>query len=393
MARAERRSRRSRSETAPPARTDYNRLVNTLTPMQGYSDDQIQQIHDTALQVLEELGLEVRQGVGVIGLLQNGNGSGVVGLRAELDALPITERGGRDYASQLHGIMHACGHDGHMAMLVTAAQDLAQTRDFDGTVVFLFQPAEEHGQGALAMLEENVLEETGVQELYAIHTLPGLEVGHVRTRSGLICASESLFEIDIVGQGGHAAMPQTGRDALTVAAALIGDLHTVVPRQLGPASSAVLSVTECLTDGQRNVLPGHVTLRGDVRAGSSEERTRLAAAMRQMIDGICAAYGVSGSMSFRTEFIETKNDPAAVAAVAAAAEARGISCNAEAEPMSFSEDFAHFAERVPACFMLLGNGETSAPLHAPGFDFNDEALPVGGQLLAELVRQRLPVLR
>lgn len=340
--------------------------------------------------VLEEMGLEVTVGVGVVGVLRAGNGPGVVGLRAELDALPIAEGSAHAHNSQRPGKMHACGHDGHMAMLVAAAQDLAKTRDFDGTVVCLFQPAEEHGQGALAMLEEGVLEAHKLDALFAIHNLPGLPAGQVQTRPGLICSSESLFEIDIRGQGGHAAMPQTGRDALTVAASLIGDLHTIVPRRLRPGSGAVLSVTECVTDGQRNVLPGHVTLRGDVRAQSTKDRKEIAAAMRQMADGLAAAYGVSASLSFKTEFIETINNPDAVETVAVAARARGIPCDIAGPAMSFSEDFAHFAQKVPSCFILLGNGETSPPLHAATFDFNDEILPVGAQLLAEVVRQRLP---
>lgn len=340
---------------------------------------------------LESLGLEVTINEGVVAVLRCGSGNRAVGLRAELDALPIHEQTGKEHASTQPGRMHACGHDGHMAMLVGAAQSLTKSRDFDGSVVFLFQPAEEHGQGALAMLESGVLELAPIDELYAIHTLPGLPVGHIQTRAGLICASESLFEIEIHGQSGHAAMPHTGRDALTVAASLIGDLQAIVSRRMSPGSGAVLSVTECVTDGQRNVLPGHAVVKGDVRARSPEDRDEIKVLMQQMVDGVAAAYGVSATFSFKTEFIETVNAAEPVDAVAVAAQAQGIPCDPNGPPMSFSEDFAHFANRVPACFLLMGNGEDSAPLHAPTFDFNDAALPIGAAFWAELVRQRLPL--
>jgi hippurate hydrolase len=348
-----------------------------------------QQTKARLAELLEGLGLEVSVGVGVVAVLRAGTGNRAIGLRAELDALPIHERSEHAYASQRPGVMHACGHDGHMAMLVAAAQMLAAERDFDGTVVFLFQPAEEHGKGALAMLEAGFLDRFPVDELYAMHNLPGLPVGHVQTRSGLVCSSESLFEIDVIGQGGHAAMPHTGRDALTIAATLIGELQTIVARRLAPGAGAVLSVTECLTDGQRNVLPGHVTLRGDVRARSAEDRTAIARLMRQICDGLAMAHGVSIAMSFETEFIETQNDANAVAALVEAAQAQGIPVEANGPVMSFSEDFAHFAARVPSCFALIGNGEASAPLHAATFDFNDAALDTGARLWAELVRRRL----
>jgi amidohydrolase len=340
---------------------------------------------------LRTLGLTVEVGVGVTATLRAGTGDRVIGLRAELDALPICEQSTHDYVSQTQGRMHACGHDGHMAMLVAAAQDLAADPQFDGTVVFLFQPAEEHGKGALAMIDAGLFDRVPMDEIYAIHCLPGLPVGAIKTRAGLICASESLFEISIQGQGGHAAMPHTGRDALTVAASLIGDLQTIVPRQLPPGSGAVLSVTECLSDGQRNVLAGQATLRGDVRAQTAADRAQIEAAMRQMTDGLAMAYGVTATFSFRTEFIETRNADGPVIAIAQAARRAGLPCDADAAPMSFSEDFAHLAEHVPGGFLLLGNGVDSAPLHAPTFDFNDAALPLGARFWVELVRQQLPV--
>ena len=212
-------------------------------------------------ELLESFGVEVHQGVGVVGVLKAGTGNRAIALRADMDALPISEASLHDYPSKSPGIMHACGHDGHMTMLLGAAQALAANPDFDGTVIFLFQPNEEHGLGARAMIDEGVLERFPVEEIYAIHNLPGAPVGQVSTRCGLICSSESLFEITINGQGGHASMPQAGRDAITIGADLVQALQTIVSRKLAPGAGAVVSVTEFQTDGQRNVLPGQAILK------------------------------------------------------------------------------------------------------------------------------------
>ena len=344
--------------------------------------------------LLRDMGLEVHEGVGVIGLLRAGSGNRAIGLRADMDALPITEASGHDYPSENPGVMHACGHDGHMTMLLGAAQALAADPGFDGTVVFIFQPNEEHGLGAKAMIEEGVLERFPVEEVYAIHNLPGAPVGQVSTRVGQICSSESLFEITIIGQGGHASMPQAGRDAITIGAEMVQALQTIVSRKLAPGAGAVVSVTEFLTDGQRNVLPGVATLKGDVRARKPEDRIAVEGFMRQIVEGIAAAHGVSVEMSYNAEFIETINAEEPTQAVVQAALVAGLETIPDRQPMSFSEDFAHFSAAVPGCFLLLGNGESGAhgqPLHSDDYDFNDALLPIGAGLWAELVRQRLPV--
>ena len=344
-------------------------------------------------QVLRDLGLEVHEGVGVVGILRSGTGNRAIGLRADMDALPITETSTHDYPSQSPGVMHACGHDGHMTMLLGAAQKLATERGFDGTVVFIFQPNEEHGLGAKAMIEEGVLERFPIEEVYAIHNLPGAPVGQVSTRAGLICSSESLFEIHVHGQGGHASMPQVGRDAITIGAEIVQALQTIVARKLAPGAGAVVSVTEFLTDGQRNVLPGNATLKGDVRARSPEDRENIEAFMRTISTGIAQAHDVSVDVSFNTEFIETINAREPAEAVARASRRAGLDTIPDRQPMSFSEDFAHFSAAVPGCFFLLGNGETGAhgqPLHSDNYDFNDELLPIGASLWTELVRDRLP---
>jgi len=342
---------------------------------------------------LRGLGLEVHEGSGIVGILKAGTGNRAVGLRADMDALPITEKATHDHVSVNPGLMHACGHDGHMSMLLGAAEILARDRGFDGTVVFLFQPNEEHGLGARAMIEEGVLEQFPIEEVYAVHNLPGVSVGQVSTRVGQICASESLFEITIAGQGGHASMPHVGIDAITVGAELVLALQTIVARKLAPGAGAVVSVTEFLTDGQRNILPGRATLKGDVRARLPEDRDAVERFMRQIVDGVAATHGVAGTMTFTTEFIEVINAEAPVEAVVRAARSVGLDVDADRPPMSFSEDFAHFSAAVPGCFLLIGNGTEGPhgqPLHSEDYDFNDALLPIGAAFWAELVRDRLP---
>ena len=343
---------------------------------------------------LENLGIETHIGVGVVGVLKRGTGNRAIGLRADMDALPIDETSSHNYVSQTAGVMHACGHDGHMTMLLGAAAALAEDAEFDGTVLFIFQPNEEHGLGAQAMIAEGLLERFSAEEIYAIHNLPGAPVGQVSTRPGQICSSESLFELMIEGQGGHASMPQMGRDAITIGAEIVQALQTIVSRKLAPGAGVVVSVTEFLTDGQRNVLPGNATLKGDVRARMPVDREEVARLMSQLTEGIGAAHGVKVSMKFKTEFIETINAREPTQAVVDAALSIGLEVEGNREPMSFSEDFAHFSAAVPGCFILMGNGQEGPcgqPLHSKDYDFNDELLPIGAAFWAQLVRDRLPL--
>lgn len=343
---------------------------------------------------LRDLGVEVHQGTGVVGILRAGHGNRAIGLRADMDALPIHETSAHGYVSDNPGAMHACGHDGHMAMLLGAAERLVKEPGFDGTVIFLFQPNEEHGLGARAMIDEGVLEQFPLDEIYAIHNLPGAPAGQISTRSGIICSSESLFEISISGQGGHASMPQVGVDAITVGAEMVLALQTIVSRKLAPGSGAVVSVTEFQTDGQRNVLPGHAVLKGDVRARQPEDRAAIEKFMRQIANGIAATHAVTAKVSFNTEFVETINADEPTEAVYRAGEAAGCDVIRDRSPMSFSEDFAHFCAAVPGCFLLLGNGTegpNGQPLHASNYDFNDDLLPIGAEFWVQLVRDRLPV--
>ncbi|MEO0780206.1 MAG: amidohydrolase [Pseudomonadota bacterium] len=343
--------------------------------------------------ILRGLGLEVHEGIGVVGILRAGSGNRAIGLRADMDALPIQETGTQPYVSLTPGVMHACGHDGHTAMLIGAAAHLAETQDFDGSVVFIFQPNEEHGLGAQAMIDEGVLSRFPVEEVYAIHNLPGAPLGQVSTRKGLICSSESVFEITLKGQGGHASMPQAGRDVITIGADVVQALQTIVARRLAPGSGAVVSITEFVADGQRNVLPGKAVLKGDARARSPDDRDAIEQFMHQIVSGVASAHGISAEVTFNTEFVETINADAPTDSVVRAANSAGLETIPDRPPMSFSEDFAHFAAAIPGCFMLLGNGTdgpNGQPLHSNNYDLNDALLPIGVSLWSALVRDRLP---
>ena len=340
---------------------------------------------------LKELGLDVHYGVGIVGVLRAGEGNKVIGLRADMDALPIHETNTHDYISKNTGVMHACGHDGHMAMLLGAAHKLSTNANFGGTIVFIFQPNEELGLGAKAMMDEGLLENFPIQEIYGIHNLPGVPTGTLLTRPGLICSSESLFEIKIKGMGGHSSMPQLGRDTITIGAEIVQTLQTIISRKLASGSGAVVSVTEFISDGQRNVLPGETILKGDVRTRLPDDRKKIELYLNQIASGVASAHDIDIDVFFETEFVETINHPIPTEAVLKTAKRIGLKTN-ECEPMSFSEDFSHFSNSVPGCFFLLGNGTDGAnnkPLHSNDYDFNDALLPIGSDFWAGLAKNRL----
>ena len=343
---------------------------------------------------LRAKGLQVIEGVGVIGVLKSGSGSKTIGLRADMDALPIQETSKHAYSSKHPGVMHACGHDGHTTMLLGAAEELANSLDFDGTVIFIFQPNEENGLGAKAMLNEGILSSFPISEIFALHNLPGTETGRIITRKGLICSSESLFEISLKGQGGHASMPHVGRDTISVGSEIIQSLQNIISKKLAPGSGSVLSVTEFTSDGARNVLPGNSLIKGDVRSRNKEDRLEIKRLMGTVVEGISDAHEITGEVSFETEFVETINSSDQTETVIAVAEELGLSIDGNCEPMSFSEDFAHFSNVVPGCFFLLGNGQTgcaSSPLHSSSYDFNDELLPIGVKIWSKIERKILPI--
>lgn len=348
-------------------------------------------------ELLKQFGLEVHSGVGgtgVVGVLQRGNGTRAIGMRADMDALPIHEKNAFAHKSTRDGVMHACGHDGHTTMLLGAAKHLAEKGDFSGRAVFIFQPAEEHGKGGPAMIGDGLFERFPVDEVYGMHNMPGMQVGTFALRTGAMMASEALFEIEIEGQGGHAAMPHKGVDAITVGAEVVSALQTIVSRKLNPGQNGVVSVTEFITDGQRNVLPGRAMLKGDARALNREVNSLIEKQMRQIVEGVCLAHSVKATVSYHTVFEVTINapEPARKAAGCAAIVAGSDRVDTDCPPMMGSEDFAHMALARPSCFVFAGNGVTDShgkPLHSADYDFNDDLLVPGSSFWVQLVEQEL----
>ncbi|MBN8715322.1 MAG: amidohydrolase [Xanthomonadales bacterium] len=331
-------------------------------------------------------------GTGVVATLRRGSSKRAIALRADMDALRIAEAGGRVHCSTMPGTMHACGHDGHTAMLLGAARLLAEEGGFDGTVRFVFQPAEEWGRGALAMLDDGLLERFPFAEIYGLHNMPGQALGSVTTRSGAFMSAEDNFAIVLTGMGGHASRPQAGSEVMVAGAALVTTLQEIVSRRLDPSETAVVSVTQFVTDGARNVLPSVATISGDVRSFDSAVSAAVEAHMRRIAQGIADAHGIAVEVSYTREFVPLLNDPACTAEMLAVATAiMGAERVSVVErPNTASEDFARFLERVPGCFAFLGNGEESRPLHNPGYDFADAILLDGARLHAGIARRRLP---
>jgi len=362
--------------------------------------------HDTSdfiAETLDELGIDVARGVGgtgVVGTLTRGDGVApgrgrAIGLRADMDALTLHEVGGREYGSTRDGVMHACGHDGHMAMLLGAAAVLATGGAFVGTVRFVFQPAEEHGRGAAAMLDDGLLERFPMDAMYGLHNMPGIPAGHLHTRARAIMASEDNFTITVHGRGGHASRPQAVIDPLLVAAEIVVALQSIVARSVDPLDTAVVSCTEIHGDGARNAIPSTVVISGDTRSFAAEVEDLLGRRIREIAGGICAAHGATCEVAYTNSFRPTINDPGcADAAVAAAVAAVGAGrVDGGCAPVMASEDFAAYAERIPACFVFIGNGvgtgRGGTPLHSRDYDFNDDILDAGADFYVNLVHQQL----
>jgi amidohydrolase len=356
-------------------------------------------VHATAEAVAARLrtaGLDVVTGVGgtgVVATLRRGDGGRALGLRADLDALPIVERNTFAHASETPGAFHGCGHDGHTAMLLGAALALADMEDLEGTAHFIFQPDEENGRGAQAMVDDGLFDHFPMEAVFGLHNLPGLPVGHIATRPGIFTAFEEVFAIEIRGSGGHASAPELTVDPLVVGAELVLALQSIVSRGLAPRDHGVVSVTEFVTDGARNIIPSTVTIRGDVRGYEDAVGHAVRARMERAAAGVAAAHGATADLEYRREFAPVVNSAAEVdEAVRAARRIGDATVDAHHVRMGFSEDFAQLLHHRPGCLVLLGNGTDGAhgrSLHHPRYDFNDAALRVGVAYWCSLVRGRL----
>ena len=347
---------------------------------------------------LEAAGIETHRGIGrtgVVGVIRNGSSSRSIGLRADMDALPMQERNDFAHQSRHAGCMHACGHDGHTTMLLGAAEHLARQRNFDGTVVLIFQPAEEGGGGGREMLEDGLLERFPIDSVYGMHNWPGLPAGHFSVRSGAVMASTDRFDIEIMGQGAHAAMPHLGVDPVSAAAALVQALQTVVSRNVDPLEAAVLSVTKLHAGEAHNVIPDRANLAGTVRALSADVRAQVESAMQRICAGVGAALGVQVTLEYRQEYPVTVNtaSEAALCAEVAATVAGAAAVRTDLKPSMGAEDFAYFLQQRPGAYVWLGNGpgEGGCMLHNPHYDFNDEVIPVGVTYWVRLVEHLLSV--
>ncbi len=345
---------------------------------------------------LESFGIPIVRGLGktgVVGTIKAGNSDRSIGLRADMDALPLEEMNQFAHRSQHRGVMHACGHDGHTAMLLAAAEHLAATRAFDGIVHFIFQPAEEGEAGAKAMMDDGLFEDFPMEAVYGLHNWPGLDVGKMAMRTGAAMAAMDIFEVKIHGQGGHAALPHLAIDPIMVGAQLVSAWQTVVSRNVKAIDPAVLTVTQFHAGDAWNVIPETVMLRGTVRCFSQSVRATIESRMRQLAEGLCAAHGCRLEWWYEKRFPPTVNSAAETDTAARAAQAvLGVEqVNTEVEPVTGSEDFGYMLEAKPGCYAFIGNGPGSGGclLHSPTFDFNDNIIPIGASYWVRLVEQIL----
>jgi len=328
---------------------------------------------------LRRLGLDVHEGLagtGVVGTLRHGGSGRTIGLRADMDALPIVEQSGLDHTSRHAGVHHGCGHDGHTAMLLGAVRQLARTRRFDGTVHFIFQPAEEGRGGARVMVEQGLFERFACDAVYALHNWPDLPLGHAQTRAGPIMAAADRFDIVLRGRGGHAAQPHRTPDVLLAASQLVVQLNTIVSRRIDPAESAVLSVTRVSGGSSHNVLPAEAGVTGTVRSFDAQAQDRIERALRDVAAGVALAHGVQAEVAYDRYYPATVNSEAEAELALRAAEAVGLQASVAPRPAFTSEDFAFLLRERPGAYLWLGQGGERA-LHHPCYDFNDDALPHG----------------
>jgi hippurate hydrolase len=357
--------------------------------------------HRTSALVAEKLRAfgcdEVVEGIGrtgVVGIIKGKTDSKgrVIGLRADMDALPIKEATGLPYASKTPGKMHACGHDGHTAMLLGAAKYLSETRNFRGRAVLLFQPDEEGGGGGEAMVQEGVMEKYGIEQVYGIHNGPGLDVGMIALKPGPLMASADTFQIDIQGRGGHGAMPQDTADPVVAAVAMVQAIQTIVSRNGDAQMPLVVSVTQINTGSASNIVPDTAQVRGTVRCFHAETRDMVERRMGEIVAGQAASFGVEATLDYERGYPPTVNDDekAAFAAEVARDVVGEAAVDDATTPMMAAEDFSYMLEARPGAYAFVGNGH-GPTVHHPKYNFNDEIAPVGASFLARLVEKAAPV--
>ena len=344
---------------------------------------------------LASFGLRVHTGLGrtgVVGTLSNGSGKRSVGLRADMDALHILEQNGFEHRSQHEGKMHACGHDGHTAMLLGAAKYLADTRRFDGTVHFIFQPAEENEGGGREMVEQGLFDKFPCDSVYGMHNWPGMPVGQFGVRSGPMMACFDIFEIEVTGRGSHAALPHTGIDPVVAASALVQALQSIPSRNVDPIESAVVSVTQIHAGDTWNVIPNAAVLRGTTRAFKPEVQDLIERRMREICAGIASTFGTEVKIRYERRYPPTVNAVRETEISATVLERMVGAANiARIPPVMGSEDFAFMLQVKAGCYVFVGNGpgEGGCMLHNPHYDFNDAILPIGASYWANLVEHVL----
>jgi len=340
---------------------------------------------------LERLGIAVTTGIGgtgVVGVLQGNRPGRTIGLRADMDALPIDEQTNLPWASKTPGVMHACGHDAHTTMLLGAARYLAETRDFTGTAVFIFQPAEEGLGGARAMIADGLFDRFPCDEVYALHNSPYHGPGEIGLTPGPAMAGANFFDIRITGKGCHAASPDTGIDTIVIASALVQQLQTIVARNVKATEQIVLSVTQIHAGAAYNVIPEVATLAGTVRYFSRDAAALVTRRMEELCEGMARAYGVEITLDMRNVFDVLENDLSLSAAMLEAARGFvGDKAVQRADKVMGSEDFADMLQVVPGAYCTVGHAGT-VPLHNPGYVFDDDSLPLGAALMARMVEER-----
>ncbi len=344
---------------------------------------------------LAEFGIEVHRGLagtGIVGTLKgNAPGPRTIGLRADMDALHIHEKNGFAHASCNKGKMHACGHDGHTTMLLGAARYLAETRNFAGTVHFIFQPAEENEGGGRKMIEDGLFEKFPVDAVFGMHNWPGLPTGQFAVRSGPMMAGSDSFEIIVTGKGAHAAMPHLGIDTIVVASQIVGAFQTIVSRNAHPLESAVVTVTQFHAGEAWNIIPEEVLLRGTTRSFKPEIQDLIESRMKTIAESICAAYGAGLKFRYIRRYPPTVNSPAETDLAASVIEEVAGAANIHRDllPSMGAEDFSFLLQKRPGSYVWIGNGEGRSGLHHPAYDFNDEILPLGASYWARLVERTL----